>query len=93
MADTGLPCLSRYRNRDDIDGKAKTGALDIDAVCEIHDNLVAADPRLRNPLGIPALFDVINVAAAQDLVNALQGHHLSRQNIPDSSLLALPNTS
>lgn len=73
--------------------KAKTGALDIDDVCEIHDSLVAADPRLRNPLGIPALFDVINVAASQDLVNALQGHHLSRQNIPDSSLLTLPDNA
>lgn len=41
--------------------KAKTDALDIDDVCEIHDSLVAADPRLRNPLGIPVLFDVIHV--------------------------------
>lgn len=73
--------------------KAQTDALDIDDVCEIHDSLVAADSRLRNPLGIPALFDVINVAAAQDLVNALQGRHLSRQNIPDSSLLTLPDNT
>ncbi|XUP38290.1 type III secretion system effector protein (plasmid) [Xanthomonas axonopodis pv. vasculorum] len=73
--------------------KAKTGALDIDDVCGIHDSLVAADPRLRNPLGIPVLFDVINVAAAQDLVNALQERHLSRQHIPDSSLLTLPNNA
>lgn len=56
--------------------KAKTDALDIDDVCEIHESLVAADPRLRNPLGIPALFDIINVAAARDLVNALQARHL-----------------
>ncbi|WP_057655151.1 hypothetical protein, partial [Xanthomonas axonopodis] len=68
-------------------------ALDIDDVCGIHDSLVAADPRLRNPLGIPVLFDVINVAAAQDLVNALQERHLSRQHIPDSSLLTLPNNA
>lgn len=73
--------------------KAKTGALDIDDVCRIHDSLVAADPRLRNPLGIPILFDVINVAAAQDLVNALQECYLSRQHIPDSSLLTLPSNA
>ncbi len=73
--------------------KAKTDALDIDDVCEIHESLVAADPRLRNPLGIPALFDIINVAAAQDLVNALQARHLPRQNIPDSSLLTLPDNA
>lgn len=73
--------------------KAKTDALDIDDVCEIHESLVAADPRLRNPLGIPALFDIINVAAAQDLVNALQARHLPRQHIPDSSLLTLPDNA
>ena len=73
--------------------KARTEALDIDDVCEIHACLIAADPRLRNPLGVPILFDVVNVAAAQDLVNGLQGRYLSPENIPDSSLLTLPNNA
>ncbi|PPU91890.1 type III secretion system effector protein [Xanthomonas populi] len=74
-------------------GKARTDALDIADVGDIHASLVRADPRLRNTLGVPVLFDVINVAAGQQLVNALQGTYLPKQHMPDSSLLAVQNNA
>jgi hypothetical protein len=73
--------------------KAKTEALDIADVGDIHASLVDAEPRLRNTLGVPVLFDVINVAAGQQLVNALQGTYLPKQHMPDSSLLAVQNNA
>ncbi|ABM30917.1 hypothetical protein C8E08_2446 [Paracidovorax citrulli] len=73
--------------------KAKVDELDIDDVSDVHASLVRADPQLRNPLGIPVIFDVINVAAAQDMVNALQGTYLARHHIPDSSLLTVENNA
>ncbi|AVS69213.1 type III secretion system effector protein [Paracidovorax avenae] len=71
--------------------KAKVDELDINDVSDIHASLVRADPTLRNPLGIPVIFDTINVAAAQDMVNALQGTYLAKHHIPDSSLLTVEN--
>jgi len=68
--------------------KAKKDALDIADVGDIHASLINADPKLRNMLGVPVLFDVINVAAGQQLVNALQGTYLSKKHMHDSSLLA-----
>ncbi|UKE47236.1 type III secretion system effector protein [Xanthomonas cerealis] len=73
--------------------KAKTHALDIADVGDIHSALIEAEPQLRNTLGVPVLFDVINVAAGQQLVNALQGTYLPKQHIPDSSLLAVQNNA
>ncbi|UKE50904.1 type III secretion system effector protein [Xanthomonas translucens pv. hordei] len=73
--------------------KAKTDTLDIADVGDIHASLVDADPQLRNTLGVPILFDVINVAAGQQLVNALQGTYLPKKHMPDSSLLAVQNNA
>ncbi|MFI7000538.1 C2 family cysteine protease [Nocardia sp. NPDC050175] len=70
--------------------KAKTGELSIGDVSDIHATL-AADLGLRTALGIPVVFDVINVAAAQHLVNAMQSTYLAAEHIPDSSLLVLPD--
>ncbi|MFE3785920.1 hypothetical protein ACFXPA_47975, partial [Amycolatopsis sp. NPDC059090] len=72
--------------------RERTGALGIDEVTEILASLVRADPRLRNPLGIPDVFDVVNGVAGQDLVNVWHGTYLAGALIPDASLLAAPGT-
>lgn len=74
-------------------GKAASDDLSITDVSEIHSNLILAKPSLKDPLGIPVLFDVINVAAAQDLVNTLQGSYLRKDQIPDSTLLSFSDNA
>lgn len=62
--------------------KSKSEALDLADVNAIHHELTAACPELKNPLGMPAIFDVVNGAASQALANALQRTYLPRARCP-----------
>ncbi|WP_042590800.1 HAD family hydrolase [Ralstonia solanacearum] len=67
--------------------KSKSEALDLADVNAIHHELTAACPELKNPLGMPAIFDVVNGAASQALANALQRTYLPEGQVPDATLL------
>ncbi|MEF9406327.1 type III effector protein [Ralstonia solanacearum] len=67
--------------------KSKSDALDLADVSAIHRELTEACPELKNPLGMPAIFDVVNGAASQALANALQRTYLPEEQVPDATLL------
>ncbi|WP_197339569.1 type III effector protein [Ralstonia solanacearum] len=67
--------------------KSKSEALDLADVSAIHRALTEACPELKNPLGMPALFELVNGAASQALANALQRTYLPEDQVPDSTLL------
>ncbi len=72
--------------------KAKSEALDLTDVIEIHRALTDACPPLKNPLGVPAVFDIVNGVASQVLANALQRMYLPDSQVPDATLLVSPDS-
>ncbi|OHU99617.1 type III effector protein [Ralstonia solanacearum] len=71
--------------------KARSGDLDLTDVSGLHRALTDACPQLKNPLGMPVIFDLVNGVASQALANALQRTYLAGSHVPDATLLVSPD--
>ncbi|KFX29328.1 type III effector protein [Ralstonia solanacearum] len=84
---TALRTFIQSENGSALFEKSKSEALDLADVSAIHRALTEACPELKNPLGMPALFELVNGAASQALANALQRTYLPEDQMPDATLL------